>query len=78
MSDKGPAAIKIRLMQATLPQAPSDIETRLQRLEEQVARLLGPKEPKQSWRSSFGLLKDDSLGREIDELGKQWRESVTE
>lgn len=64
-------------MQATAQSSPIDFEARLKRVEEQVAGLLGGA-PRKDWRSTVGMLNDDALSREIDELGRQWRESVTD
>lgn len=55
----------------------TEIESRLTRLEEQMASIIGSPVRK-DWRSSVGMLTDDKLSREIDELGRQWRESVTD
>lgn len=62
-------------METTASTPLAEIESRLARLEEQVANIIGPPVRK-DWRSAVGMLTDDALSREIDELGRQWRESV--
>lgn len=62
-------------METTSSTPLSEIESRLARLEEQVASIIGPPVRK-DWRTSFGMLTDDALSREMDALGRQWRENV--
>lgn len=62
-------------MQVTAQSSPADLEARLKRVEEQIATLLGGA-PSKDWQSAVGMLTDDALSREIDELGRRWRESV--
>jgi hypothetical protein len=62
-------------METTASTPLSEIESRLARLEEQVANIIRPPVRK-DWRSSVGMLTDDALSRETDELGRQMRESV--
>jgi hypothetical protein len=65
-------------MEATTVQQESQVEKRLAALEEQMAGLLGEGAARKDWKSAVGMWKDDEMSREIDRLGREWRESVTD
>ena len=56
----------------------SQIEQRLATLEQQVASILHSQAPKKDWESTVGMWKDDELSREVDRLGQEWRQGVTD
>lgn len=59
------------------------IETRIQKLERQVAELTEKVtgvagSTAKDWRSSVGMLPKDEISEEADRLGRQWREEQSE
>ena len=56
------------------------LEKRLENLEKQVAALTEiVKEPDPySWRSSVGMLPQDEISLKADEMGSEWRQSVSD
>jgi len=57
------------------------IEQRLEYLEKEFAQLrsqvLGMKERKKDWRGTVGTLEQDEMTREVDRLGREYREQQT-
>jgi hypothetical protein len=59
------------------------IETRIQKLERQVAELTekvtGVNHPTgKDWRATIGMLPKDDISEEADRLGREWREGQSE
>jgi len=62
----------------TNPIQPSPVEHRIATLEQQVAAILRSPASTGDWASTVGTWKDDSLSREMDQLGEEWRQSATD
>ena len=56
----------------------SQVEQRLSTLEQQMADILRTRAPGKNWESTVGMWQDDDLSREVDRLGQEWRQSVTD